>query len=660
MRFAKIIGDGAVFQRRMPIPVWGWCTPFAKVNVDFAGNELATAANRTGYFELRLPPMAEGGPYELAAQDCMSGEACTVKDILIGDVWLASGQSNMQFPLRTFCVGDPQAQTQQYLDEGGVDDNIRMITVAHPVVSAPEDDINGQWRKSNAETAADFSAVGAWFALRLRKELGIPIGIINCSYGGTALHSWLSREASMRLDCARDAVEVAERMVYQRAKWNILPDDLSKFKGGLPAVDFSKYARHDRGNSGFAAGLASKGYDDSDWDVMRVPGSWKVQGIGGNGAVWLRCTVSIPAVLENQELELHLGGVDKHDTTYFNGVQVGATGKDFETQYWDTPRCYRVPAELVKGGKAVIAVRAFSYFFDGALTGKAEDYWLGKPGDATCVKLPEIWKARMEYEFPLSPDIRYVGHPLTVEFTVPERVHNPHFLFDGMVRPIVPYAIRGAIWYQGESDSFERQYRDYEVKMAAMIDDWRYVWGQGDFPFYMVQLAKFAAAGEEEWLTVQDAQRRVACRCRNAGVIPGTDIGEERDIHPHDKRSFGSRLATMALHGTYGKRGIVPTGPMLKDVIALGGNELRLEFEWAYGLHNANGPDDVLEGFEVADWSRSLFYPAKARIEGEAVILSSDKVACPRHARYNWKCCPKTHVVNDAGLPMLTFNTSKQ
>ena len=159
----------------------------------------------------------------------------------------------------------------------------------------------------------------------------------------------------MRLDCARDAVEVAESMVYQRDKWSILPDDLSKFKGGLPAVDFSKYARHDRGNSGFAAGLASKEYDDSDWDVMRVPGSWKVQGIGGNGAVWLRCTISIPAALENQELELHLGGVDKHDTTYFNGVQIGATGKDFETQYWDTPRCYKVPAELVKGSKAVIA-----------------------------------------------------------------------------------------------------------------------------------------------------------------------------------------------------------------------------------------------------------------------------------------------------------------
>ena len=659
MRFAQIISDGAVFQRWMPIPVWGWCTPFAKVKVDFAGQKLATAANRMGYFELRIPPMKEGGPYKLIALDCLTGEKCTVVDILVGDVWLASGQSNMQFRLKASGPDDKLAQTQQYLDEGGIDDSIRMITVGRPTVGMPEDDMDGQWEKSNADTAPEFSAVGAWFALRLRKELGVPIGIINSSYGGTAVHSWMSREAMMRLDCTRNVVVASEGMVYQREKWDMLPDDVSKAIVSRAPMDFSKIAHRDLGNSGFAAGLASKDYDDSDWRTMQVPGSWRVQQIGGNGAIWLRCTIGIPLAMENQELELHLGGVDKHDVTYFNGVQIGATGKDLESEFWDKPRCYRVPAELVKGGKAVIAIRAFSFFFDGSLNGKAEDYWLGRKGDAMRVALPGIWKARMEYEFPTIPGSRVFGNPLSVQFTSPERVHNPHFLFDTMVRPLLPYAIRGAIWYQGETDSNEYQCRDYEEKLGAMIDDWRYRWGQGDFPFYIVQLANYGTSKAEEWLTVQDAQRRVARKCRNAGVIPGTDIGEENDIHPHDKRSFGLRLANLALHDTYGNEGVTPTGPMLKDVFSQGGNELRLVFDWGHGLRNASGSDDELSGFEVANWSGKEFHTAKARIEGDAVIVHSDKVSCPRHVRYNWNCCPRTHIVNDAGLPMLTFNTCK-
>ena len=655
MRFAQIISNGAVFQRNMPIPVWGWCSPCAKVKVDFAGREFATASNRLGYFELRLPPMAEGGPYQLTAQDCISGETCAVEDILVGEVWLASGQSNMRFTLQ----GEKATQLPQYLEEGGIDDGIRMICIKHPVIGAPEDDIEGQWFRSSVETAADFSAVGAWFALRLRRELGIPIGIINSSYGGTAVHSWLSREATMRLDCARDTVSVADRLLYQRVKWEILPDDLSTFNGGTPPVDYSKYAKKDLGNTGFAAGYASVDFDDSKWEVMRVPGSWKKQNIGGNGAVWLRCSIGIPMALEGQDLELHLGGIDKHDTTYFNGVQIGATGKDLEEQHWNKPRCYRIPATLVKGGRAIIAIRAFSYLFDGALLGKPRDYWIGRKGDSKGISLPEYWVAQMEYEFPPPQEMRDVGIPLDIKNTVPERVHNPHFLFDGMLRPIVPYAIRGAIWYQGESDAYEAQYSDYEEKFAAMIDDWRYVWGQGNFPFYMVQIANYDANNETGWLTVQDAQRRVAAKVKNTGIIPSTDIGEDDDIHPQDKRSFGLRLAALALHGTYGMRSIVPTGPLFKEAVSLDGNELRLDFEWAKGLHNADGDDRDLPGFEVSDWRGKFFHPAKARIEGEAVILSSDKVDYPRHVRYNWQTCPKSRIVNEAGLPMLTFSTSK-
>ncbi len=657
MRLASIWSDHAVIQRNKPVVVWGWCDAKRTVVRGTLGDsQVQGLTSWDGRFELRFPAL-EASRNSLELRVACGAEECVVRDLVVGEVWLVSGQSNAEFPLRTFAPGDPLEQTADYLKEGGEDPLLRCFTTRNDSVANPGSELapGASWELSAADTARDFTAIGAWFALNLRKRFPeVPVGIVHSSWGGTVVSAWMSREALMARPENRAGVEHAEAMANAPERWGTLEgrEVLPYCMGNDANIDFSKVTEKDRGNQGFGKGYAAVDCDESDWGSLEVPGSWMGQKFSTHGAVWVRKAVELPASWAGQDLELHLGPVDKHDVTYFNGVQVGATGKDFDTEYWCQLRVYPVPGDLVKAGRNVLAVRAFCFYFDGSFGGSEKLYFLKNVSTGETIPLCEEkrWKAKVEYAF--TPESTRPG-----AYSVPIDQNAPHRLFDNKIRPLIPFAIRGVLWYQGESDTDLLESTElYQMRFGDMIRDWRRAWGQGDdFPFFFVQLANYSSPVPDRWLRIQDAQRRVYLSTPNTGVITANDLAlfEVCDIHPHDKRSFGRRLFLQAVSRVYGDATVVPQGPTLDSISHQGEKVLCLHFQYGQGLH-AEGAEE-LKGFEVAG-ADGKFFPAQAEIQGDCVALSSPEVAVAMAVRYNANVSsPEGNLRNGAGLPALSF-----
>ncbi len=654
MRLASLWTDGAVVQRNKPIVVWGWAdAKRVVVKASLGSSEAAGATSWDGRFELRLPALPAGGPYELKVETIDGAEACVVKNILVGEVWLVSGQSNAEFPLMAFELNDPQSQLSQYLTEGGEDDKLRCVTVYDNALGATGDLLTpgATWEPSNARTASYFTAIGAWFALFFRKKFPeIPVGIIHSSWGGTTVLTWLSRSALALHDAGRKILAQDDEQQNRPSVW-IGAEDLNAppRNSGVSDRMLSLITQKDPGNKGFDWGYASIDFDDSDWKLMAIPGSWINQKISTQGSVWIRYSVELPESWVGQPLEIHLGGVDKMDQTYFNGVKVGATGADFDQIYWNRSRKYAIPAELAKAGKNTVAVRAYSFYWDGAFTGPVNGYYLKNLTTDETIELGGIqWKAKAEYAFVTEQ----MDGSLIVNTNNP---NAPHRLFDNKIRPLIPYGIRGVLWYQGESDTdTPERTAHYLERFCDMVRDWRYRWGQGDdFPFYSVQLANFRSDKPDRWLTIQDMQRRSFFELPNTGVITASDLAlfEPHDIHPHDKRSFGYRLFLLALANVYGEKNLLCQGPTM-DKIRKEGETLFVHFLYADGLHTKDG--GPVKGFEVAE-ANGAYVPAQAWIVGDEVKLIADGYDII-HARYNAKVdLPEGNLVNSAELPALSF-----
>ena len=659
MRLASIWSDHAVIQRNKPVVVWGWCDAKRTVVRGTLGADRVAQglSSWDGRFELRFPALESGGPLEMRIT--CGGEECVVRDLVVGEVWLVSGQSNAEFPLMTYSPGDPLDQTRDYLKEGGEDPLLRCFTTMSDGVYNPGGELapGAVWKLSDADTAPKFTAIGAWFALNLRRRFPeVPVGIVHSSWGGTVVSAWLSREALAARPENRAALRYSEESGNVPERWASFlkgRESLEACAANEACVDFEKVTEKDRGNQGFAKGYASPDLDDSQWGTLAVPGSWMVQKFSTHGAIWVRKAVELPDSWAGQPLELHLGPVDKHDVTYFNGVQVGATGKDFETQYWCEPRVYPVPGELVKGGRNLVAIRAFCFYFDGSFGGSKDFYFLKNAATGETIPLygkERQWKAIVEYAFKpssLTPQ----------DYTAPNDQNAPHRLFDNKIRPLIPFPIRGVLWYQGESDTdTEESTALYCTRFCDMIRDWRRAWGQGDeFPFFFVQLANYESPVADRWLRLQDAQRRAYLAVPNTGVITASDLAlfEPQDIHPHDKRSFGHRLFLQAMARVYGDATVVPQGPTLDAIWHQGTQKLCLHFRYAAGLH-AEGAEE-LKGFEVAG-ADGVFHPAAAEIQGDCVVLASPKVSEAFTVRYNSDVAqPAGNLRNGAGLPALSF-----
>lgn len=630
MRLASVFSDHAVLQRDMSIPIWGWTEPCTRVSVKLGEVEALGISSDDGKFLVRLPPQPAGGPFTLVARNLDLDRSVSASDIHVGEVWLASGQSNMDWTMSaTGAVGDTEIASAE-------DPLLRMMTLTRLARLGRSTGTNGRWQCCSSANTGRFSAVAYYFAKRLRQELGVAVGILSSSWGGTIVEAWTGREWLQRNPHTADLIARYESDIHSPTFWSKHASLCRPF----PA---------DPGNKGFASGWADPAFETTAWREAELPATWQSLGHPFSGVFWFRKTVDIPAAWAGKALSLNIGAVDKHDITYFNNQQVGATGKGLDESYWDTERNYSVPADLVKAGANTITVRAYSFVFAGGMIGPADRMTLA-PADGSGQPIPLSGSWRYEIEHNLGQVIPPSPPP------GPNNPNTPYILHDSMIVPLQPYALRGAIWYQGESNA--GRHSEYRSLLTDMIRCWRTEWGQGDFPFLIVQLANFTQPleyqPESSWARLREAQLHTLSE-PNTGLAVTIDIGDAKDIHPRNKHDVGRRLAQWALARTYHKP-IVPSGPIYHSM-SIEGSRIRVRFEYVGDrLVSTGGP---LQTFFIAGADR-VFKKAEALIDGATVLVSSPEVTAPVAVRYAWADNPEgCNLHNASGLPASPFRTDR-
>ena len=631
VRVPSLIGDNMVLQQGKKVRIWGWASPNEKVSVTFANQRANAVADASGHWQAHIGPLKAGGPFELTIS---GNNTLKLNNVLVGEIWICSGQSNMEWPLINTQNGTDAVAQANYPE-------IRLFTVQKSTSSSPLDDVKGQWIVTTPDKVGQFSAVGYYFGRELYQKLKVPIGLIHTSWGGTPAEAWTSNDALAK---SADLQPILER--YQKSL-NDLPQRQQEF--GRRLVEFSqKNLYQDAGNKGESLGYADPNSDTSDWKAMNLPQFFETAGLKMDGAIWFRKEVEIPASWTGKTLELNLGAIDDFDTTYFNGVKVGGIGSETPNSYI-VQRHYTVPAELVKPGKDVIAVRVFDSAGEGGFGAGTMSL---KPVDTTADALPLSgpWNYKIELELtPKNPD--WGSRP---EAPGPTNQNSASVLYNAMIAPLTPMAVRGAIWYQGESNA-GRAYQ-YRTLFPAMISNWRSAWEQTDFPFYFVQLANFQPVkdqpGESEWAELREAQT-MTLREPQTGMAVIIDIGEAKDIHPRNKLDVGHRLALWALANTYGEK-IEYSGPLF-DKLTIEGNKIRVKFKHvAGGLKTSDG--GAPKGFSIAGQDHKFVW-AEAKVEGDDVVVWDDDVSNPVAVRYAWADNPVCNLYNKSGLPASPFRT---
>lgn len=617
MKLAALFSDHMVLQRDQPVPVWGWAAPGLTVTVEFDGQRHSALAGEDGRWLVHLAPLsASAEPRDLVVADGQPS-CLVVRDVLVGDVWLASGQSNMWWRVGDSAHADVEVPAASH-------PRIRLFTVPSRVQECPPPDIQVAWQACSPETVWPFSAVAYFFGREWQRQHAVPVGLLNASWGGTRIEAWTSREALLREPAGREAIESYERMPKDP---EFARDPLAWLRGRV---------RPDPGNAGFDQGWASPDCDDGTWETMAVPHKWQDFDHNYSGVFWFRRVVEIPASCAGKDLVLRLGACDKHDTTYFNNEPVGSTGWEIEDA-WCQPRAYRIPGTLVRAGRNVIATRVYSYMTDGGLIGPPEAMRVDVPGEAA-IPLAGVWRFKVEQNFGLQAAPEW---PMG-----PGNPNTPHILFDNMIRLLAPAALRGVLWYQGESNAGAPE--KYRALFPLMIRDWRRAFARPELPFYFVQLANHKAPQarpvESGWAELREAQM-LALSEPGTGMAVAIDIGEAQDIHPKNKQEVGRRLA-LAVSGR--------TGPRYRS-FGVEGDAVRLRFDSADGgLKTCDGKP--LNAFAISG-PDGKFQWAEARIDGETVVVRSGLVREPSAVRYAWADNPAANLCGSDGLPAAPFRT---
>ncbi|MCA9291359.1 MAG: glycoside hydrolase N-terminal domain-containing protein [Phycisphaerales bacterium] len=632
LRLPAIFGDHMVLQRAMNAPVWGWAEPGAEVNVraSWLDRAIDTTADADGAWTVHLPTGAAGGPHTVTVRS--GTDVITLGDVLVGEVWICSGQSNMEWPMQaTRTDAESDAAFAARLADADRP-TVRLFDVRNTVATTPQDDCAGRWDLCTPERVRSFSAVAYHFGRELDDALDVPIGLVSTNWGGTVAEAWTSEGTLRARGDFNDALDAIVRMRNDPAN-------------GAAAYDARRdrwWATLDDTDPGSASGQwMMPDHDDSAWEAADLPGVWDAGDLASfDGTAWYRRVVDVPGAWNGRDLVLSLGPIDDMDTTYVNGTVVGGF---MDVNQWQTPRTYRVPGALVRGGRLTIAVRVLDTGGAGGLHGRPEQMTIAPVDEPDAARsLAGPWRFRIGVARSRLP-----AWPARDEF----HQNMPTALFNGMIAPIVPFGMRGAIWYQGESN--RPRAAQYRTLFPDMIRDWREHWNQGDFPFLFVQIAPFRYGGDTgEAAELREAQR-LALRVPNTGMAVTMDIGNPRDIHPRNKHDVGHRLALWALAGTYGHADLVCSGPLYRDM-TVEGDRIRLRLDHADGgLVARDGP---LTHMLVAGDDR-VFHPATATIEGDTIVVSSPEVPKPVAARYGWGAADEPNLFNGAGLPASSFRT---
>lgn len=624
-----LVSDGMVLQADTPVRVWGWAPDGEKVTVTLRGNAVFAEARR-GRWAVTLPPMAAGGPFEMTIA---GRNTRTIRDIAVGDVWLCSGQSNMELPLSRSANAQPDIAA-------AADPLLRMFTVGRQLAATPKDDVSsGAWEAASPATRASFSAVCYYFGNALRAARKVPVGLIHASWGGTPAEAWMSQSTLTAWGMPKAAFsalappDAAARAAYEKRLevWTA---------AGKPSGDLA-----DPGVLATAESWSQPSTDTRGWRSMSLPLAWEKLSpeLEVDGGVWFRKELSLPAQWGGRELELRLGAIDDTDATFFNGVPVGATGSDVPI-HWQVQRRYRVPPSATRAGRAVIAVRVWDHGGEGGFMGPASDMWIAPVGApaAERVSLTGAWRFRPERTRPTMPSPPGLAPQL------------PSVLYNGMIAPLVPYTIEGAAWYQGESNTGRAQ--QYQSLLSALIGSWRHAFEIENLPFSIVQLAPYMARDEapreSDWATLREAQDRVARTVPNTGLAVITDVGDEKDIHPTQKKPVGERLALLARKLAHGED-IVASGPTFRSA-TIDGNTVVVTFDNVGKGLKVRGPR--LKGFAVAGRDEK-FVDATATVSRGRVIVSSPSVSSPAYVRFGWANYPVVNLWNEDGLPAVPFRT---
>ena len=627
VRLPSIIGDNMVLQQGMKVRIWGKADAGEHVTVTFEKQSVNTVADQQGRWQVWLGPLKAGGPFELTIK---GKNVLTIRNVLVGEVWICSGQSNMEWPLVN-TVNGPEAVAQANYPE------IRLFTVAHKTSESALDEVQGHWVVTTPEDAANFSGVGYFFGREIYQHLKAPIGLINSSWGGTPAEAWTSAEA------LRSSAELQPILDRYETSLKALPETKEAYERALLLWE-AKNLYTDGENKGEALGYADPATSTTDWPKIDLPKQFEAAGLLIDGVVWFRKVVDVPASWAGKDLVLNLTAIDDYDVTYFNGTKIGATGRETPDSYM-IPRRYSVTGSLVRSGRNVIAVRVFDRAGEGGF-GQAGEMSLRVDG-ADAISLRGNW----DYKVELALEPKQVDWGSRPEMVGASNQNSPSVLYNAMLAPLFPFAIRGAIWYQGESNA-GRAYQ-YRTLFPTMIRNWRSAWGY-EFPFFFVQLPNWRARqdqpGESDWAELREAQA-MTLREPRTGMAIAIDIGGD-DLHPRNKLDVGRRFAALALANVYG-RAIIPSGPLF-DRFRIDGNEVRISFKYAQGLKTSDG--GRVKGFAVAGADRRFVW-ADARIEGETVVVSSPAVLKPVAVRYGWGDNPEVNLYNKADLPASPFRT---
>ncbi|HVV74235.1 MAG TPA: sialate O-acetylesterase, partial [Verrucomicrobiae bacterium] len=620
-----LFSDHMVLQRHAKVPVWGWAAPGAKVTVKFAGQTKVATAGPDGKWMVHLNSMPASS--EARAMVVTLGEnerSVTVDDVLVGDVWLCSGQSNMEMGIG-LCNASGDIASANY-------PQIRLLTVPHMIAAEPVNTADVRWSPCSPVsvmqgTWGGFSAAAYYFGREVYTRLHIPIGLIHSSWGGTIAEAWTSAEGLHPLG------DFAERLTQER---EAKPGSKVDF-----SVQFQQWC--EANDPGTKQGWAKAECDTASWKSVNMPQAFEKAGLPEfDGIVWFRRTFELPADWNGKQLTIGLGAVDDIDTTWINGTKVGQMNR------YDLNRVYQVAPEVAHAGVNTVSVRVLDTGGDGGFIGRPDQMFIkpSGPGLTDAVSLAGAWQ--MQDSAPLS---KLPAPPMAPD------INNPNVvtvLYNGMIAPLLPFAIKGAIWYQGESNAGRAE--QYRKLLPAMIRDWRKRFGVGDFPFYIVQLAAWQPVHDQprdnDWAELREAQALTAKRVPHSGLAVAIDIGEANDIHPKNKAEVGRRLALCALAQTYGEK-LEYSGPWY-HAMKIRGAEIHLSFDHVDGGLSAKGGE--LQGFAIAGEERRFVW-AKASIAGDHVVVSSPDVPKPVAVRYGWDINPVCNLYNQSGLPAVPFRT---
>lgn len=643
VRLPSIISDHMVLQCHTKATIWGWANAGDRVVVtpswSGAASQAATAAPGDGLWTLQLNTPAAGGPFSLQIKG--PDNAITVNDVLLGEVWVCGGQSNMEFTVDNIDGGAPGMENAKTVRAQANDPQLRYFDVPNVLSVSPTEHCGGEWVVCSPSTVGRFSAVGYFFARSLRVKLNEPVGLIGSNWGGTRVETWMSEETLHSLGVCGDDLDFLATVRRDPS----LPE--RQMKARIEQWWIHALAT-DPGSSANPA-WSSDAFDDSSWNTAALPGPWDATPAGAfDGLVWYRRTFEVPTGSAASKATLQLGPIDDMDTVWINGQRVG--GKE-DAGNWFVPRNYEVAEGVLRDGVNSIAIRVLDTGGAGGLMGAEADVKLmiHQQGPAATATGPQVSLAGT-WRMKRGASMQQLGAwPWNAEL----HANTASVLYNGMIVPIHRFAVRGAIWYQGESNRDNAW--DYRRLFPTMIANWRRMWdaGAAEFPFYFVQIAPFRYGGDKgETAVVRESQLLTMETTPNTGMAVTMDVGNVSDIHPRNKKVVGDRLALWALTKTYGKDVGEYSGPLYESMQVVG-SEIELFFTHSSELR-WHSTEPI--GFEIAGRDRK-FWPAQARIAGEFVVVSSTMVAQPVAVRYGWGDAIEPSLFNSAGLPATPFRT---